>query len=629
MSDQEGAMSRRRMWKRLRPWPGAGLLACVCALAWGMSAGCSGDAPPVPASDDVVCPDLALPDQTMHKVVGRRPFLWLRGHWFEGQLSTPDSIRLDGDYDLEFVPFVGGEFGPGVRVAAYAVDGENEIRLEAAKPHLLPPGASDSRELIRVLQQPTRIDLTRFRGRSVALKWLTEGVEPPPAVFLAMPRLRLRTQAQHRPHILFICSDAHRYDYALSDKGVTLMPALQELAESAVVYDQAFSNASWTLPSITSTLTGLFPRHHGTGYRVETGDVGDRDPADLPPGTFYAPWNKTYHIFTTYPDQLTTLTEVLRARGYTTAMVVANELYVLSGLAEDGQDVVVDPGVVPGDQVNAQALVALELAAGGPLFLLVHYMDVHHHLPWYFSKQYPDANPFASRDDLLATYSAAVRDTDRYLQELLSAWDDAVGIDDSLIVFFADHGEHLLDPGRPLLDHGNSMDEVLLHVPLVVKYPARMRRGGTAVNAAVSLVDLFPTVLDVLGIDSGELGLSGRSLLAVANQPVAAQRVIFADYQLYDDELSSVREGPLKLVLNFTKSSAWLVDTSYGNTDEGEPGQVIEDPAARQRLSSAFERYARSADTARRAILSDRVVDQQDAHDRLRSLGYLSGAAEE
>jgi arylsulfatase A-like enzyme len=85
----------------------------------------------------------------------------------------------------------------------------------------------------------------------------------------------------------------------------------------------------------------------------------------------------------------------------------------------------------------------------------------------------------------------------------------------TIVVVTADHGEEFLQHGD--LGHGWSLYQELLHVPLVValpREPASMFEGPFkgSVDAPVSIVDVAPTVLDLLGLGQ-EPSMDGRSLV--------------------------------------------------------------------------------------------------------------------
>jgi arylsulfatase A-like enzyme len=83
--------------------------------------------------------------------------------------------------------------------------------------------------------------------------------------------------------------------------------------------------------------------------------------------------------------------------------------------------------------------------------------------------------------------------------------------DDTLIVVAGDHGEAFGEHGDFV--HGHLAYEEVMHVPLLVKFPAGMRVAGGAVDALAQLTDIAPTVLDALGLRHLAAGMQGVSLL--------------------------------------------------------------------------------------------------------------------
>ena len=117
-----------------------------------------------------------------------------------------------------------------------------------------------------------------------------------------------------------------------------------------------------------------------------------------------------------------------------------------------------------------------------------------------------------------AYYYATISLVDREIGRLLDALAEKGVLDETVIFFFADHGEMLghrgvLWKGRMLYDH-------IVHTPLIVRYPPAYA-GGQIVSDLIQAVDLVPTVLDFAGVD-GHIGLQGasfRHLLAKEDVP--------------------------------------------------------------------------------------------------------------
>src|SRR5439155_21423698 len=156
-----------------------------------------------------------------------------------------------------------------------------------------------------------------------------------------------------------------------------------------------------------------------------------------------------------------------------------------------------------GEQVVDAALAWLEKAAGapGPFFCWVHLYDPHY--PHYSHAELA-GTPFEGK----ASYDAEVAFMDRQVARLTAFLEARRLTPRTLVIAVADHGEGLGDHGE--MEHGYLLNEEVLRVPLIVTLPGIVR-GGARVETMVSLVDVAPTVLDLLGI-STQARFPGRSL---------------------------------------------------------------------------------------------------------------------
>ena len=124
------------------------------------------------------------------------------------------------------------------------------------------------------------------------------------------------------------------------------------------------------------------------------------------------------------------------------------------------------------------------------------------------------ADEVLSLSDVRERYRKEVEYADRQIGDLLSALDRAGHRDNTLIILTADHGEGLGDHGY--LGHAASLFEEQLRVPLILSWPARLPAGIT-VDSAVSLVDVLPTVTQLLAIPDHAVR-TGRSLVPLMTQ---------------------------------------------------------------------------------------------------------------
>ena len=240
-----------------------------------------------------------------------------------------------------------------------------------------------------------------------------------------------------------------------------------------------------------------------------------------------------------------TLAEVLREHGYETTCVGFP-----GNPASRGFDKYLDyagwgslaAGRSPkAENLNAVALPELQrLAAGpGPFFLFMRHMDPHSpYLPphpferiFYAGDEFDPDNrsmdpvfafkPFADyfatwmppgvtdKDYIIAQYDGAVAYMDACIRNIF-AQVSALGLDENtLIVLDSDHGETLYDHDCYFDHHG--LYECTLRVPLVFRMPGRVP-AGLRLSGYATLMDVTPTILDILGIPT-DLPFDGQSLL--------------------------------------------------------------------------------------------------------------------
>lgn len=136
-----------------------------------------------------------------------------------------------------------------------------------------------------------------------------------------------------------------------------------------------------------------------------------------------------------------------------------------------------------------------------PFFLWVHFIDAHN--PY---QRLPGAPDFGARP--IDRYDGEIWYVDDKIGAMLKAVEDAGLKDDTVVVVTADHGDEFLEHGH--LYHGRSVYNELLRIPLVIAAPGRK---PAVVPGPVSLIDVGPTVLDLVGLPR-PAGLNGRSLAA-------------------------------------------------------------------------------------------------------------------
>ncbi|MEO0650192.1 MAG: sulfatase [Planctomycetota bacterium] len=494
---------------------------------------------------------------------------------------------------------------------------------------------------------------------------------------LALVLAGCQGSAEPPPNVLLVVVDTLRRDRvsAYPDARVET-PTLEGLAASGWTFDRASAPRAKTTPSIATLFTGRYPHDHGV-----------RD------------------LTVPLRDDVPTLAERLAAGGYRTAAIVGNFVLVARrsgldrGFASWTEELPDRIGVPPHDAPQrtagsitdgALALLGLgapsadgagpreaELAGDAPWFLYLHYMDPHGayappaefvqrpaapepvstpiaptalHRPRVADYNVPpDARLFGGGFDaalVRARYDGEVAYVDRELGRLFAALDRAALLDDTLVIVTSDHGESLGEH-RYYFEHGLYAYEATVGVPLIVRPPARWgadpgRRGGD-----LSLADVAPTVLELLGLPELEVGSdgpAGESRADAWRGGSAAPRPVWSVKTERADldgtvQLRAVRRGTWKLIRGLAFRTRAGVSELVQVREElydlaQDPGETVDLSAAppsaaplaelRADLDRLLEADARLRQDAL-AIQADRERLEREAADdiqRLRALGY-------
>jgi arylsulfatase A-like enzyme len=390
-------------------------------------------------------------------------------------------------------------------------------------------------------------------GCAAALFGLAQEKILEPRQYAALP-----AAPANAPNILLIVMDTVRADH-LSAYGYTrnTSPNFDRLAREGRLYRNAYSTASWTLPSHASMVTGLLPHEHG---------------ADMHP----------------LRPQAFTLAEFLDERGYATAGFVANTIWCTrpAGFAQgfvhqedyfgNWQDAVsravysqkAMEGVLElfgvyrditrksAADVNSGLLAWLDRRGADfpnrPFFAFLNYFEAHEPVfpPAPYDALYGPASRVSGRVPIDYNASPPGSVSPQAQQVQIDAYDGAVAYMDAqlgalwselerrglaantLLMVTADHGESLGEGG--LYGHRSSLRLEQIHVPLLLRYPAGIA-AGESVSQAVSLKQIPATVMDVAHFAGAPF--PGRSLLlSVAGSDIATGEEIVS-------ELTGVHDG--------------------------------------------------------------------------------------
>ena len=403
--------------------------------------------------------------------------------------------------------------------------------------------------------------------------------------FLYSPLAALLCQAafaQPSTPVILISVDTLRADHLnCYQPGRRPTPHIDGLAKNGTLFSQVSSPFPLTLPSHTALLTSTYPFANG----VEDNGV------PLQPNAV-------------------TLATVLKKSGYRTAAFVAS--FVLDrrfGLNQgfDVYDGPIDlhnktsPAPVerkrPGAQVAEAAMRWLDRNSSAPFFLFLHLYDLH--LPY----------------DVPQGYSGELAYEDRVVGDFVAYLQRTKLIEKALIVFTSDHGEGLGDHGEST--HGYFVYQSTLHVPLIMHWPAGFARAPqNRVDEAASLLDVAPTILDVIGIPR-PAEMRGASLIGKSELREVYSESEYARNHFGCATLRSLRVGRYKYI---EAPKPELYDLA---ADPKELKNLYEQERSKATAMSR-QMAALRANSAPRPGKS--ASPTPDTITRLRSLGYLSGS---
>ena len=449
-------------------------------------------------------------------------------------------------------------------------------------------------------------------------------------------------------NLLLISLDTLRPDHlgAYGSHRPEVSQTLDRLAARGTRFSQAISQAPWTTPSHMSLITSQYPTTHGVSQ-----------------GWFsFMSFGEAESTYRTLPDAAVTLADALREQGFVTmAMTGGGAIAGELGFAQ-GFDVFEESteALEQRDRLM-EWLDAWEARAGERHFVFLHSFEVH--APY---KRLHYAAPMLEQDSLgkiegliengsedevadrlpqlliddglfrrdviTAMYDGGVRHADDRLGWLLDELERRGLADDTLIVVTSDHGEEFgeHDPVRLWDAHCSTVYDELIRVPLIVANAGRAYPEGHVVEGQVELIDVAPTVLELLG-SSTPAAFHGRSLepLMRGEEP-QRERWTFSEATCTEPEMKSLRGERYKYVAAFAapdeEHSAipgdLLWEKVFDLDSDPLEQQALEDPALLAQLRALLEERVNEA-ASFQEFKPEASRIKPGTIDRLRSLGYV------
>lgn len=488
-------------------------------------------------------------------------------------------------------------------------------------------------------------DLSDIEGRRTSLS-LSSSCESgskdlPSLIFCGSPAVYFnRPEKTTREFNLILVSlDTMRPDH-LGCYGYSrpVSPCMDDLAENNVLFKHVYAQAPYTLPSHVSLFTSLFSPSHG----VFCDD--DRIPEKLP-----------------------LLAEILSSNGLDCASFNNGGFMSHEFGFHRGFDLYceIDPigdRSFDGNPFNGKRLADgsagsfsrvlswIEARQEERFFLFLHTFIVHEYLPppdlaRKFSAEcdsrlapgrevLPLLDPLKppeeqlSREDItffINLYDASIRAADDMVAELMEYLENAGLKENTIVVITSDHGEEFLEHGG--VRHNRTVYEELIRIPLIVSVPGM--QGGISINSVVNQVDIMPSLLELMKIDTNAM-LQGRSFVEMMKGGPAQNRVVYSDVDYPGlSTRACIIEGGIKYLEGDTNEqlicpSPAAVELYDLNEDPSELKNLIEnEPETSHRFRKRMEKLNEVFQKYRESIKNDSGSISPELRELLNQQGYL------
>lgn len=448
------------------------------------------------------------------------------------------------------------------------------------------------------------------------------------------------------PNIILVAVDTLRADYLslYNPDTPTKTPNLEAFRQDAVLFEQSFSQASWTKASFGTIFSGMYPECHTAVTKTASLPPDVETVAELLSAggyytqgfsnnpnimsTFgygqghveYVDLKPSLPLYATESSSRMSMFEVLKR----VRLMVRKKLRLKMQVTEFYQ---------PAPEVTRRALEWVDSGAvpeGVPSYLFVHYMDPHDPfmdpkapMGGYGRAAMGDPDPEQWLDAMINAYIGEIELLDEHLGLFFEGLKQRGLYDETLIILTADHGEEFQEHGGWW--HGQTLYDEQTHIPMLIKLPGKAHAGETNKQFARN-IDLAPTMLHFAGFEKGSL-MQGDSLFADGGFANADAGYTYAENNFEGIVLQAIRTYDKKLIEANEGNKRNLAPVEFYDlsTDPGEQENLAGDAALAEtqtQLEGAIDQYLQiceenAVEPAATGEISEELQQQ------LEGLGYL------
>lgn len=331
-------------------------------------------------------------------------------------------------------------------------------------------------------------------------------------------------------------------------------PFLKKLSKESLVFNNAFTNSSFTLASITSLFTGLLPSTHG----VLSSELS-------------------------IPNEAVLLSEYFKEKGFRTAAFTGNYFFSKAFGFNQGFDYFYEPPLE--NILNHSSIIFQEIKnwidanINNKFFIFAHFREPHvpYHPPPEFSKLFwnkpipsnikearsVNCTDYTQRsqeeiDYIISQYDALIRYMDSLIENFFAYLQEKKILKKTIIIIISDHGQSFWQ--HQIHTHSILVYDEIIHIPLIIKFPSNLSIHPNKIENQIEIIDLMPTLIDLFSLNKKNNfpGVSFAQCLLINQCP--QKPFIISRNESTSSPLYAIRDLRYKLIVSRNNKNFELYD---------------------------------------------------------------------